>query len=81
MQLNRVLLVLSFVLAGVSIATAQMATMSDQEATASLQGAAPQSVVESRPDRGVALVRIVTRNQRDEVVQVLVAKLIVPRRT
>jgi acyl dehydratase len=34
----------------------------------------------SRPDRGVALMRTVTRNQRDEVVQVLVAKLIVPRR-
>jgi hypothetical protein len=35
----------------------------------------------SRPDRGAPLVRIVTRNQRDEVVQVLVARLIVPRRT
>jgi acyl dehydratase len=34
----------------------------------------------SRPDRGVALTRIVTRNQRDEVVQILLAKLIVPRR-
>jgi acyl dehydratase len=34
----------------------------------------------SRPDRGVALMRIVTRNQRDEVVQILVAKLVVPRR-
>ena len=34
----------------------------------------------SRPDRGVVLTRIVTRNQRDEVVQILVAKLIVPRR-
>ncbi len=35
----------------------------------------------SRPDRGVATVRSETRNQFDEVVQVLVAKLIVPRRT
>ena len=34
----------------------------------------------SRPDRGVVLTRIVTRNQRGEVVQILVAKLIVPRR-
>jgi acyl dehydratase len=34
----------------------------------------------SRPDRGVALTRMVTRNQRDEEVQILVAKLIVPRR-
>jgi len=34
----------------------------------------------SRSDRGVALVRIVTRNQRGEEVQILVAKLIVPRR-
>ena len=34
----------------------------------------------SRPDRGVVVTRIVTRNQRDEVVQVLVAKLVVPRR-
>jgi acyl dehydratase len=34
----------------------------------------------SRPDRGVALMRIVTHNQRDEVVQIFVAKLIVPRR-
>jgi acyl dehydratase len=34
----------------------------------------------SRPDRGVALTRIVTRNQRDEEVQILVAKLVVPRR-
>jgi acyl dehydratase len=34
----------------------------------------------SRPDRGVALTRIVTRNQRDEEVQILIAKLIVPRR-
>ncbi len=34
----------------------------------------------SRPDRGVALTRIVTHNQRDEEVQILVAKLVVPRR-
>ena len=34
----------------------------------------------SRPDRGVATVRSLTRNQRNEVVQVLTAKLIVPRR-
>ena len=34
----------------------------------------------SRPDRGVVVTRIVTRNQRDEVVQILVAKLVVPRR-
>ena len=33
----------------------------------------------SRSDRGVVLVRIVTRNQRGEEVQILVAKLIVPR--
>jgi acyl dehydratase len=33
----------------------------------------------SRHDRGVAVVRSETRNQRGEVVQVLVAKLIVPR--
>jgi acyl dehydratase len=35
----------------------------------------------SRPDRGTATVRSQTRNQRGEVVQVLVAKLVVPRRT
>jgi acyl dehydratase len=35
----------------------------------------------SRLDRGVATIRSLTHNQRDEVVQVLVAKLIVPRRT
>jgi acyl dehydratase len=35
----------------------------------------------SRPDRGMALVRSLTRNQRDEVVQSLTAKLIVPRRS
>jgi acyl dehydratase len=34
----------------------------------------------SRPDRGVATVRSPTRNQRNEVVQRLTAKLIVPRR-
>ena len=34
----------------------------------------------SRPDRGVVLMRIVTHNQRDEVVQIFVAKLVVPRR-
>ena len=34
----------------------------------------------SRPDRGVATVRSLTRNQRNEVVQSLTAKLIVPRR-
>ena len=34
----------------------------------------------SRPDRGVATVRSMTRNQRNEVVQHLTAKLIVPRR-
>ena len=35
----------------------------------------------SRPDRGVATIRSLTRNQRAEVVQILIAKLIVPRRT
>jgi acyl dehydratase len=35
----------------------------------------------SRLDRGVARIRSLTRNQRDEVVQILIAKLIVPRRT
>jgi acyl dehydratase len=34
----------------------------------------------SRPDRGMVRVRSETRNQRDEVVQVLVSKLVVPRR-
>lgn len=33
----------------------------------------------SRPDRGMVKVRSETRNQRGEVVQVLVAKLVVPR--
>jgi acyl dehydratase len=35
----------------------------------------------SRPGRGTATIRSETRNQRGEVVQVLVAKLVVPRRT
>ena len=35
----------------------------------------------SRPDRGVVALRMVTRNQRDEEVQIFVAKLVVPRRT
>src|SRR5712671_5832876 len=34
----------------------------------------------SRPDRGLAVIRSLTRNQRNEVVQSLMAKLIVPRR-
>ena len=34
----------------------------------------------SRPDRGMATVHSLTRNQRKEVVQELTAKLIVPRR-
>src|SRR5262245_25420204 len=34
----------------------------------------------SRPDRGTAVVRSLTRNQRNEVVQRLTAKLIVLRR-
>ena len=34
----------------------------------------------SRSDRGTVRVRSETRNQRDEVVQVLIANLIVPRR-
>ena len=33
----------------------------------------------SRPDRGIATVRSETRNQRGDTVQVLVAKLVVPR--
>ena len=33
----------------------------------------------SRPDRGMATVRSLTLNQRNEVVQSLIAKLIVPR--
>jgi acyl dehydratase len=35
----------------------------------------------SHPDRGMATVRSETRNQLGEVVQVLIAKLVVPRRT
>ena len=35
----------------------------------------------SRPDRGIATIRSETQNQRGEVLQVFVAKLIVPRRT
>ena len=35
----------------------------------------------SRLDREVATIRSLTRNQRDGVVQILIAKLIVPRRT
>jgi|EndMetStandDraft_8_1072994.scaffolds.fasta_scaffold58524_2 acyl dehydratase len=35
----------------------------------------------SRPERGMVRVRSETRNQRDEVVQLLIAKLVVPRRT
>jgi acyl dehydratase len=34
----------------------------------------------SRPDRGIVTVRSETKNQRGEVVQVLTAKLMVPRR-
>jgi acyl dehydratase len=34
----------------------------------------------SRPDRGFALLRCETRNQRNEVVQVLKARVMVPRR-
>ncbi|SRR5258708_2424807 len=34
----------------------------------------------SRPDRGTVRVRSETRNQRDEVVQILDARLVVPRR-
>ena len=34
----------------------------------------------SRPDRGMVTVRSETRNQRDEVVQVLTSRLVVPRR-
>jgi acyl dehydratase len=35
----------------------------------------------SRPDRGVATIKSETRNERDTTLQVLVAKLIVPRRS
>jgi len=34
----------------------------------------------SRPDRGMVTLRSETRNQRDEAVQVLTARLVVPRR-
>lgn len=34
----------------------------------------------SKPDRGIVRVRLVTRNQRDELVQELVARVLVPRR-
>jgi acyl dehydratase len=33
----------------------------------------------SKPDRGIVVLRNETRNQRDEVVQVLTARLVVPR--
>jgi acyl dehydratase len=33
----------------------------------------------SRPDRGIVTIRCETRNQRDEVVQIFIGKLIVPR--
>jgi len=35
----------------------------------------------SHPDRGMATIRSETVNQRGEIVQVLIAKLVVPRRT
>jgi hypothetical protein len=34
----------------------------------------------SRPDRGTATIRNLTRNQQNDIVQELTAKLIVPRR-
>src|SRR5919108_1570085 len=34
----------------------------------------------SRPDSGIVIVRSETRNHRDEIVQILTAKLVVPRR-
>jgi acyl dehydratase len=34
----------------------------------------------SRTDRGIVTIRSETRNQRGEVVQVFVAKIVVPRR-
>jgi len=34
----------------------------------------------SRPERGMATVRTETRNQHDEVVQLLIVKMVVPRR-
>ena len=38
------------------------------------------TISRSRPDRGIATVRSRTHNQKNEVVQELMAKLIVPRR-
>ena len=35
----------------------------------------------SKPDRGIAVIASRTINQRGEVVQILKAKLVVPRRT
>ncbi|MEX2121356.1 MAG: MaoC family dehydratase [Pirellulales bacterium] len=35
----------------------------------------------SRPDRGIATIRSETRNQSGEIVQVLIAKLVVPRQS
>jgi acyl dehydratase len=35
----------------------------------------------SKPDRGVATLRNETRNQRGQIVQTFVARVIVPRRT
>jgi acyl dehydratase len=37
-------------------------------------------VSRSRPDRGLATIRSETRNQSDEIVQILIAKLVVQRR-
>lgn len=34
----------------------------------------------SKPDRGIVVMRSETRNQRDEVLQIITARLIVPRR-
>ena len=44
---------------------------------------AVQAIIPSRAraGRGVVALRMVTRNQRDEEVQIFVAKLVVPRRT
>jgi len=39
-----------------------------------------QTPSRSRPDRGMVSVRSETKNQRGEIVQVLIAKLVVPRR-
>jgi acyl dehydratase len=46
--------------------------------TSEIEGIVPSR---SRPERGTARVRSETRNQRGETLQVLVARLIVPRRT